>query len=76
LMPGKTMKDALAFVQKPAGLPPFGDAGGMGALNPGLSGWVKLNLTSGNYVALCFVPDRTTGTPHFALGMITSFSVQ
>jgi hypothetical protein len=76
LMSGKTMKDALAFVQKPAGSPPFEDAGGMGALNPGMSGWVKLNLTSGNYVALCFVPDRTTGTPHFALGMITSLSVQ
>ena len=76
LMPGKTMQDALAFLQKPAGPPPFEDAGGMGALNPGMSGWVKLNLTSGNYVALCFVPDRTTGTPHFALGMITSFSVQ
>ena len=75
LMPGKTMKDALAFLQKPAGPAPFEDAGGMGALNPGMSGWVKLNLTSGNYVALCFVPDRTTGTPHFALGMITSFSV-
>jgi hypothetical protein len=39
-------------------------------------GWVKLNPTSGHYVALCFVPDRTTGTPHFALGMITSLSVQ
>lgn len=76
LMPGKTVKDALAFLQKPAGSPPFEDAGGMGALNPGMSGWVKLNLMSGNYVALCFVPDRTTGTPHFALGMITSFSVQ
>jgi hypothetical protein len=76
LMPGKTMQDVLAFLQKPAGPPPFADAGGMGALNPGMSGWVKLSLASGHYVALCFVPDRTTGTPHFALGMITSFSVQ
>jgi hypothetical protein len=76
LMPGKTLKDALAFLRKPAGLPPFGRTGGMGALNPGMSGWVKLNLAPGNYVALCFVPDRATGTPHFALGMITSFSVQ
>jgi hypothetical protein len=37
---------------------------------------VKLNPTPGNYMALCFVPDPTTGKPHFALGMITSFSVQ
>jgi hypothetical protein len=76
LLPGKGVQDALAFLQKPAGPPPFADAGGMGALNPGMSGWVKLNLTSGNYVALCFVPDITTGKPHFALGMITTFSVQ
>ena len=76
LIPGKTMKDALAFLQQPAGPPPFGDAGGMGALNPGMSGWVKLNLASGHYVALCFVPDPTTGKPHFALGMMTSFAVQ
>ena len=76
LMPGKTMHDALSFLQKPAGPPPFEDAGGMGALNPGMSGWLKLNLTPGNYVALCFVPDPKTGKPHFALGMITSFSVQ
>ena len=75
LMPGKSMQDALTFLQQPAGPPPFADAGGMGALNPGMSGWVKLNLTSGNYVALCFVPDHTTGKPHFALGMSTSFAV-
>jgi len=76
LMLGKSMQDVLAFLQKPAGPPPFADAGGMGALAPGMSGWVKLNLTSGNYVALCFVPDPTTGKLHFALGMITTFSVQ
>jgi len=76
LMPDKTMQDALAFLQQPAGPPPFADAGGMGALNPGMSGWVKLNLASGHYVALCFVPDRTSGKPHFALDMITSFAVQ
>jgi uncharacterized cupredoxin-like copper-binding protein len=75
LAPGKDVPDMLAFLRKPAGPPPFTDAGGMGALAPGLSAWVKLNLTSGKYVALCFVPDPTTGKPHFALGMMTSFTV-
>ncbi len=75
LAPGKSEQDVLKFLQKPAGPPPFTDAGGMGGLAPGTSGWVKLNLTSGNYVALCFVPDAKTGNPHFALGMITTFTV-
>lgn len=74
LAPGKSAQDALAFLEKPAGAPPFADAGGMGALASGMSGWIKLNLTTGNYVALCFVPDPT-GKPHFAMGMISSFSV-
>lgn len=75
LAPGKSMQDLLTFLQKPAGPPPAQDAGGIAGLAPGLSGWVKLNLTAGNYVALCFVPDAKTGKPHFAMGMITSFSV-
>lgn len=75
LSAGKDVPDVLAFLGKPAGPPPFTDAGGMGALAPGLSAWVKLNLVPGKYVALCFVPDPTTGKPHFALGMITTFTV-
>ncbi len=74
LAPDRSVQDVLAFLEKPAGPPPFADAGGMGALASGMSGWVKLNLTAGDYVALCFVPDPT-GKPHFAMGMITSFSV-
>jgi hypothetical protein len=73
---GKSAQDVLTFFQKQQGPPPFADAGGMGALTPGMSGWLKLNLTSGNYVALCFVPDPKTGQPHFALGMMTTFTVQ
>lgn len=74
LAPGKSMQDVLAFFEKPAGPPPFADAGGIGALASGMSGWVKLNLTAGDYVAVCFVPD-STGKPHFAMGMATPFSV-
>ena len=32
-------------------------AGGVGALNPGLSGSVTLDLAAGNYVMVCFVPN-------------------
>jgi len=32
-------------------------AGGVGALNPGLSGSVTLDLAAGNYVTVGFVPN-------------------
>jgi len=32
-------------------------AGGVGALNPGLSGSVTLDLAAGNYVMVGFVPN-------------------
>ncbi len=41
------------------GPPPTGldAAGGVGALNPGLSGSVTLDLAASNYVMVCFVPN-------------------
>jgi hypothetical protein len=76
LAPGKTAQDVIAFDTHPSGPPPFVDIGGMCSISPGLSGWVKFNLTAGNYVALSHVFDKATGKPEFLLGMITSFTVQ
>lgn len=76
LAPGKTLKDVMAFFNKPSGPPPFADAGGMGAIAAGASALVKLNLDAGNYVALCFVPDPKTGKSHAELGMVTMFTVK
>ena len=76
LAPGKTAQDVSAFYIHPSGPPPFVDIGGMAAISPGLSGWAKLNLAAGNYVALSQVLDKATGKPDFTLGMITSFTVQ
>jgi hypothetical protein len=59
----------------PSGPPPFDNAGGIGALQPGTSGWMKLNLQPATYVALCFVPDVKTGKPHVMLGMMSAFTV-
>jgi hypothetical protein len=77
LAPGKSQSDALDFLarQPPPGAPPFAYAGGMGALSPGGSAWLKLTLSKGTYVALCYVPDARNGTPHFMEGMITHFTV-
>lgn len=60
----------------PAGPPPFEDAGGLGAIKPNSSAWLKLNLQPGNYATLCGVPDQKTGKPHFMLGMYASFTVK
>lgn len=76
LAPGKTTQDVSAFYTYPSGPPPFVDVGGMAAISPGFSGWVKLDLAAGNYVALSQVLDKATGKPDFLLGMIVSFTVQ
>lgn len=76
LAPGKTARDVSAFYIHPSGPPPFANIGGMSSISPGLSGWVKLDVVAGNYVALSVVFDRATGKPQFLLGMITSFTVQ
>jgi len=67
-------KKILFSPNPPSGPPPFDYAGGIAALQPGTSGWMKLNLQPANYVALCFVPDVKTGKPHFMLGMVSSFT--
>jgi hypothetical protein len=76
LAPGKTAQNVSAFYTHPSGPPPFVNIGGMASISTGLSGWVKLDLTAGNYVALSQVLDKATGKPDFLLGMITPFSVQ
>jgi hypothetical protein len=75
LAPGKTVDDFLAFQRNPTGPPPFEHVGGMQFLEPGMTGWIDLDLTPGNYVANCFVPDPASGQPHMALGMVMPFSV-
>jgi hypothetical protein len=78
LAQGESDQDAIAYLEQehPAGPPPFSDAGGIGGLGLDKSGWVTLNLTPGNYVALCYVPDPTSGQPHFMMGMHQAFAVQ
>jgi len=74
---GMTVDDFMAaLLSGEEGPPPPGvvGAGGVGALNPGLSGSVTLNLAPGNYVIVCFVPNAE-GVPHVALGMVKPLTV-
>ena len=73
---GKTAQDVLGFLAGPSGPPPFRPVGGTNAYSTGRQGNVHLNLTAGNYLAICFVPDSKMGRPHFELGMVRPFTVQ
>lgn len=78
---GKTMQDVEAYLNTPAGTPPpdpppVTDAGGISAMAPDTTAYVDLDLESGDYVAICFIPDSASGAPHFAEGMIQEFTVE
>lgn len=73
LAPGKGIEDIISFFQSPSGPPPFEETGGMAALIAGGSGWIKIHLEPGTYIALSFIPDQRTGKPQFTQGMINQF---
>ena len=75
LMPGKTTADLMAWMQKSVGPPPVEPLGGIAPLSPGRHGYFTADLTPGSYVALCFVGDDADGKPHFAHGMIKTFTI-
>jgi len=75
LAEGKTLEDVQAFMQSPHGAPPFVNVGGFQAIHPGQTGWLNLDLTPGEYVALCYVPDEN-GKAHIEHGMVQAFSVK
>jgi len=58
-----------------SGPPPFMGIGGIAPMNPGITNYLEVDLTVGDYFAICFIPDFATGTPHFALGMMMPFTV-
>ena len=61
----------------PSGPPPFEFAGGYQAMMPGQTGWTILDLTAGDYAAICFIPSPANEfKPHFALGMARAFTVK
>jgi hypothetical protein len=50
-------------------------AGGLGAISPGVTQWLAVKLSAGRYVAVCFMPDPSSGKSHAQLGMYSFFSV-
>lgn len=77
LADGKQAADVTNFFAgTPMGPPPFTSVGGITAMNPGVSGIFALDLTPGNYVMTCNVPDPMSGKAHLLLGMIAGFTVK
>ena len=75
---GKTMEDVMAFMENEEGEPPVDEVLHLSPTSPGSSNYVSLDLEPGAYLALCFIPDHEeggTGQPHFALGMMQTFTV-
>lgn len=75
LAPGKTLDDALAWAKTLEGPPPGEMIGGAAAMSNGQHETIGVNLTPGDYVLLCFVPDAKDGQPHVMKGMAKQFHV-
>ena len=75
LAPGKTADDLGKWAATYKGDPPGTPMGGTPALSPGNSEFVLVDLTPGNYLAICFIADAKDGKPHVEHGMILPFTI-
>ena len=77
LAEGKTLADLMAWAGGTTftAPPPAKFVGGVVGMLPDTHVFLDVNLTPGNYVLLCFVPDAKDGKPHLAHGMISEFQV-
>jgi uncharacterized cupredoxin-like copper-binding protein len=76
LLPGKTMDDFAKWGATYKGPAPAKAMGGAPGIAPGQSQYVSLDLTPGDYVVICFLPDAKDGKPHMQHGMVMPIKVQ
>jgi uncharacterized cupredoxin-like copper-binding protein len=76
LAPGKTGKDFLSFIAKMDGPPPGNALGGVAGFGAGATAYTTVDLTPGNYLLICFVPDAKDNKPHLDHGMTKEFTVK
>ena len=73
---GKTLDDLMKWGQTFQGPLPGTSLGGAAPMVPGQVEYMPLDLTPGNYVVVCVVPDPTKrGMPHLAEGMMRTFTI-
>ncbi|MFN2137567.1 MAG: hypothetical protein ACK2UK_16520 [Candidatus Promineifilaceae bacterium] len=79
LAEGKTMDDFMAFMEADGedAPPPFDGEPTFTMLAPGSVVYNTLELESGNYVLICFLPSEShDNTPHAMLGMISEVTIE
>jgi hypothetical protein len=76
LAPGKSAQDFLTWAMKPAGPPPASAAGGISPMDKGRKAQIKVDLTPGDYVLICYIPDAKDHKPHLAHGMVQQIRVE
>ncbi len=72
---GKTAQDAMNWLDSMQGTPPFSVAGATTGIEPAEHDYIHVDLTPGNYLALCLMPDKADHKPHFVHGMTATFVV-
>ena len=75
LEPGKTVQQAVAWLEKPEGPPPGTLINGAAPMTAGMANTTTVDLTAGDYGLICFVPDAKDGKPHIAHGMVKQITV-
>ncbi len=76
LAPGKTANDLISWLGKAQGPPPGDPLGGASLEAPGKTTYFSADLTPGNYLFICFVPDAKDGKPHFMHGMMQTITLK
>ncbi len=72
---GKTAADFAKWTENQAGPPPATPVGGTAGMPKGVTAYVAVEFTPGEYAMLCFIPDAKDGKPHIAHGMMKQFTV-
>jgi hypothetical protein len=73
---GKSMADLAAWEKAgEKGPPPATFLGGLSPMEQGSKGQFTVDVTPGNYVLLCFLPDGKDGKPHLMHGMAKPITV-
>lgn len=78
LKPGKTADDVETYVKSEKGPSPIVESKAFSTaiVSGGEKEVVDLRFESGDYVLLCFVPDRAGGPPHALKGMVAAATVE
>lgn len=75
LAEGKTPEDMGNWAKTYQGPPPGTAMGGLAGMRPGGVAYVEVDLTPGNYMMICFVPDAKDGKGHMDHGMVLPFTI-